>query len=78
MGLCKIFSSLLSRLEIDQIVNVIDQIVNVIDQLVNWKLKSLGKAKSWIFGYPEVAQKIQNNFPDTIWHENWLLNSIND
>ena len=64
MGLCKKFSSLLSRLKIDQI--------------VNWKLKSLGKAKSWILGYPEVTQKIQNNFPDTIWHENWLLNSIND
>ena len=41
MGLCKIFFSLLSRLNkrvwlvIDQIVNVIDQIVNVIDQIVN-------------------------------------------
>ena len=41
-------------------------------KVVNWKLKSLGKAKSRILGYPEVAQKIQNNFPDTIWLENWL------
>ena len=73
-----IFPPDMSRLEIDQIVNVIDQIVNVIDQIVNQKLKSLGKAKSWIFWLPGVAQRIQNNFPDTIWHENWLLNSVND
>ena len=73
---------------IDQVVNGIDQVVNGIDQVVTnigqlvkerFEIENLPeKAKSWNFGYFEVAQKIQNNFSDTIWNENWLSNSIND